>query len=194
MKTDEKTVFGDGEIVEGLRNRDQSALVRLSEKYGAFIYTVCFGLLGSAQDSEECKNETLFKMWNAIPPADPKDLKAFAASVARKTSVDRFRAEHRKKRIGQGLIYPLDDFAGSLADDRSVVDEAEAAELASILNAFLQTLSEKERVCFVQNVYFGSAPPQIAKKTGIPRSSVYALLKSVKERLKTKLNEEGYLT
>ena len=76
---------------------------------------------------------------------------------------------------------------------RSVSDELEAKELAAILNRFLSSLKDSEQICFVKRYYFNIPVNEISREMRIPRSTVYAMLDSIKTRLKILLKEEGYL-
>ena len=66
--------------------------------YGAYIRKIAGNILGSREDTEECVNEALFRVWNTIPPKRPKTLSAYLALITREVSIDAFRKSHRKKR------------------------------------------------------------------------------------------------
>ncbi len=187
------TDMDDNEIICLYFNRDEKAVTETENKYGAFIFYVCFGILRQRQDSEECVNTVYKKLWDCIPPEKPDDLKAFIARLARTTAIDQKRTDGRYKR-GKGLTDALDDYADILSDGDSVTDEVFANELAAILNEFLRSLPEKERVCFVQRYYFNRTVPEIVRQTHIPRSTVYMILEKVKTELYEKLSKEGYLS
>ena len=183
----------DSEIIAMFQNRDEKAITATEKKYGSFIYSVCDRILHQKQDSEECVNTVYKKLWDTIPPEKPNDLKAYIARLARTTATDMFRTNNRYKR-GAGTVDPLDDYADILTSDYSVIDEVCANELSDLLNGFLTTLSGKDRVCFVKRYYFGCSVDEIVKQTKIPRSTVYMILEKVKNELKTKLSEEGYIS
>ena len=62
----------DKRILLMLNNRDEQALAVIAEQYGALCRTVARDILGSEQDAEECLNDALLQIWNAIPPAQPE--------------------------------------------------------------------------------------------------------------------------
>lgn len=182
----------DNNIVVLYLNRDEKAIRETENKYKAFIFSICNGILRQTQDSEECVNTVYKKLWDSIPPEKPKDFKAFIARLARTTAIDYFRTNNRKKR-NAGIVDSLDDYADFLASDYSVTDEIYANELAAFLNKFLQRLPKRERVCFVKRYYFNCTVDEIVKQTHIPRSTVYMVLDKIKKEIKEKLLEEGYL-
>lgn len=183
----------DGEIIAMFENRNEEAIRATENKYKAFIFSVCDGILRQKQDSEECVNTVYKKLWDTIPPEHPDDLKAYIARLSRTTATDVLRTNGRYKR-GAGIVDPLDDYADLLVSDRSVIDEVCANELSKLLDGFLGALPEKERVCFVKRYYFGCSVGEIVKQTKIPRTTVYAILEKVKNGLKAKLSEEGYIS
>ncbi|MBO4563022.1 MAG: sigma-70 family RNA polymerase sigma factor [Clostridia bacterium] len=181
----------DNDIIELFFARDEDALRLTAKRYGRFVYSVCYRILRQRQDSEECRNTTYYKAWDAIPPERPRCYQAFLARIARATAIDRLRERTRQKRSG-GFLSSLDDLSDMLADGGSAADEAEAHELASILNGFLSRLDEKKQICFIKRYYFNSPVSAVSREMGVPRSTVYSMLAAVKAELKEHLNKEGY--
>ncbi len=182
----------DNTIIDLFWERNEAALELTAKHYGRFVFLVCYNILRQKQDSEECQSTTYMKTWDRIPPERPKSLKAFLARVARATSIDHLRGKTRLKR-NRGFVESLDDYSEFLSDDCSVSDELEAKELAAILNRFLSSLKDSEQICFVKRYYFNIPVNEISREMRIPRSTVYAMLDSIKTRLKILLKEEGYL-
>lgn len=58
----------DERIIELFWSRDEGAVPAAQEKYGAYCRAVALGILGDARDAEECVNDALYLLWNAIPP------------------------------------------------------------------------------------------------------------------------------
>ena len=114
----------DNDIVSLYFNRDEKAILETEKKYKNFIFSICNGILRQEQDTDECVNVCYMKIWKSIPPAKPRDLKAFIARIARTTAMDRYRSNNRQKR-GASAIDTLDDYAEFLemASDRLKEDE-----------------------------------------------------------------------
>ena len=66
----------DEKIIQMLFERDEDALRGVEQKYGAFCRTVAANILSLREDREECLNDLLLALWNAIPPERPQCLKA----------------------------------------------------------------------------------------------------------------------
>lgn len=61
-------IFSDRQIVTLYLERNEQAISESDRKYGRYFLTVAQNILSSKPDSEECKNDTYLRAWNAIPP------------------------------------------------------------------------------------------------------------------------------
>ena len=59
--------MNDKQIVDLFWQRSESAISETAGKYGKYCYTIAFNILESAQDSEECVNDTWLSAWNSMP-------------------------------------------------------------------------------------------------------------------------------
>lgn len=62
----------DSRITNLLFSNDERGLDEVRKKYGSLIGRICGSVLRSREDAEECVNDTLMAVWNAIPPERPK--------------------------------------------------------------------------------------------------------------------------
>ena len=82
----------DGSIVDLYLARDETAIARTSEKYGAALRTLANRILDDEPASEECENDTYLETWNRIPPHEPRDyFFPFLGRIARHLAIDRCR-------------------------------------------------------------------------------------------------------
>ncbi|MBQ9907540.1 MAG: hypothetical protein IJM46_12320 [Oscillospiraceae bacterium] len=68
--------LSDTELLGLFRQRDQAALAGTQQKYGRLCRSIARNILGSSEDAEECMNDTLLKLWETIPPEQPRSLAA----------------------------------------------------------------------------------------------------------------------
>ena len=61
--------------------RNEAALTETASKYGRYLHSIAFGILASAEDAEECVNDTYIDAWNAMPPHRPALLSTFLESL-----------------------------------------------------------------------------------------------------------------
>ena len=76
-----------------------------------------------------------------------------------------------------------------IADQKTVEDEIEARELARIIEAFLDTLTAKERVIFMRRYAYADTYADIAKRVGISEKNVSVRLTLIRQKMKQYLIE-----
>ena len=176
------------DILEMLERRDERALEILRQSYGTYCHSIVIRLLGDEQEADEALNDLWMQIWNAIPPARPRHLKAYLAQTARNIAINRIRHEKTAKRSGATVL--LDELADCIPD-RSWEDRAYAGELREALNGFLGKLPEEDRKIFVRRYWFGETVPEIARAFRSSESRIKSLLHRLRKRLRKYLEQEG---
>ena len=98
----------DKEIISLFFSRDQQALSEVSQKYGAYCYSLAFNIVSQHEDAEECVNDTWLGAWNSIPPKKPDILKYFLAKITRGKAIDRLKKYHAQKRGADEVAVAMD--------------------------------------------------------------------------------------
>ena len=88
----------DDAILGLLFERDESALQEIQTAYGKLCYRLANDILNNREDSEECVNDMLLKVWSTIPPKRPDSLIAYIITIIRNTAVNRYLAAKTQKR------------------------------------------------------------------------------------------------
>jgi RNA polymerase sigma-70 factor (ECF subfamily) len=73
----------DEAIITMLENRDEAALHTIERQYGGAGRNIAAQILGSEQDAQEVFQDTLLRLWNAIPPEHPDNLFAYLCAKRR---------------------------------------------------------------------------------------------------------------
>ena len=183
----------DATVIALYESRDERALSLTQQEYGGCCYTVAYNILGSAQDAEECVNDTLMKLWNAIPPAKPDSLYAYAAATARNLAKNRYKQKHVQKRGGSEADIALDELSVLPIAPDNVEAESDARAMQEALNRFLETLSADHRKIFVQRYWYFMPVDDISNELGITKSKVTVTLMRTRTKLKNYLEKEGFL-
>ena len=71
---------------------------------------IAFNILGSNEDAEECVNDVLLALWNAIPPDIPADFGAYIGRAVRNRSLEILRASSTQKRGGGVTVLGEEQF------------------------------------------------------------------------------------
>lgn len=176
------------DIIELLERRDEKALELLRFYYGDYCRAILLRLLGSREETEEALSDVWLQIWNAIPPARPRHLKAYLAQTARNTAINRIRRDQTAMRSGTTVL--LDELADCLPD-KSWEDREQANAIRDALNGFLHELPREERVIFIRRYWFGETVPELARAFHYSESKVTSLLHRLRKRLKNHLEQEG---
>ncbi len=183
----------DKSIIELLWERSKEAVDALSRKYGGYCYSIAYNILSSREDSEECVNDTYFKVWNVIPPNRPQNFPGFLGKLVRSLALDRVRLRTRKKRGGGQYEAVLSELEETLSSNESVERHIEDEEIAAALNRFIAALDEESRTVFVMRYFGFYSIEAVGKKIGGNENRVQYLLRKTRTALKKFLEKEELL-
>ena len=181
----------DGEIVELFFRRSEDAIRQADRKYGAALRAMAFRILGDRQDADECVSDGWLGAWNAIPPARPDPLRPYLCKIVRNLSLKLRRSRLAAKR-NSSYDLAMEELDGCLADSRTVEGEIESRELARIIQDFLDTLSQENRVIFMRRYWFGDPYAQIARQVGLTETNASVRLTRIRRALKDYLTEREF--
>ena len=182
----------DEQIIALYFAREETAISETSRKYGCYLLTIAKNILINSEDSEECVNDTYYKAWNAMPPTQPRVLRAFLAKITRRTAFDRYDEVNRLKRIPPERMVSLSDFEEMIPDALTPERELEARALGCVISAYLETISNRRLYIFLSRFFYVMPIANIAEKLGCSQSTVHKELATMKQELRQKLRQEGY--
>ncbi len=182
----------DNNIISLYRARDESAITKTAEKYGAYCFAIAQNILANPEDSEECVSDTWLKTWNLIPPEMPKCLRAFLGKITRSLAFDKYREKTSAKRGGGETESALHELSEVLSDTDDTEHTYEIKLLGEAIDRFLATLPRRERDIFLCRYYFLYPIGEIAEKQGLRENYTRNLISRTKKKLKTFLEKEGF--
>ena len=193
MKKEEQVPahLSDDEIVDLYWARDEKAIVATDKKYGKYLYTIAYNIVHDDMDCEECLNDTYLGTWNRIPPTRPTVFHVFLSKIMRNIAIDRYRQKTAARRVPSELIVSLDELNDCIAYNPSIEDEYAASEIARVMNAYLESLSEREQLVFVCRYYYSDYISDIARMLHVSESTVRRELEKIRMGLKDDLRKEG---
>ena len=180
----------DEMIVELFWQRNESAITETESKYQSYLSKIAFNILADIEDAKEMVNETLLRAWRSIPPQKPNLLKTYLGKITRELSIDRYRREHRKKRVASEFTVSLDELGDIVSDDGE--GEFDQKLLGEAIDKYLQTVSYEARTAFVQRYYFSDTIREIAARQDATESKIKSMLFRTRAGLKEFLEKEGY--
>lgn len=181
----------DGAIVELYWQRNERAITASDEKYGGLCRSLSQNILDSAQDAEECVNDTWLRAWNAMPPQRPGILSAFFGKLTRNLSLDRWRYNRAAKRGGPQVETALEELGECLPAPGRPEDHLEERETADLISRFLREQPQLDRVLFLRRYWYLDSVAALAERFSMNENTVKSRLHRTRLRLKEVLLREG---
>ncbi|GHB05566.1 RNA polymerase sigma-70 factor [Streptomyces chryseus] len=125
------------------------------------LFTVAYGMLGSAADAEDVLQETWMR-WAGVAPDTVRDQRAYLVRITTREALIRLSTLRRRKEsyVGPWLPEPLLT-TPDVAED---IELADSISMAMLL--VLETLTPNERAVFVLREVFDLAYEEIAEAVG----------------------------
>lgn len=175
----------DKDIMHLLFERSETVIAEIESRYKKQCMRVARNILHNEQDAEECFNDALLKLWNTVPPNEPRSLFAYLSVITRNIALDRYRYLSADKRGETALVFE------ELENCISNSDYFEENELAEILNDFLNDEETENRKIFLLRYYEGNSICLISQMLSLPQASVKMRLSRMRKRLKKQLVKKG---
>lgn len=177
----------DARIISLFGERNEEALAEVERFFGRLCRSVAGNIIGG-DAADECVNDAMLKLWNAIPPAKPHSLRSYAVMLTRSIAINRYHAEKAAKR-GGGNTVALDELGDALYSSvgSEPEEEAGASELSRAINEFLASQSPLDRSIFVRRYWFCDSIETISALTGLSGGNISVKLHRLRSRLKKSL-------
>lgn len=182
----------DGAIVDLFLRRDEAAIAQTSEKYGARLRQLAFGITQDRSCAEECENDAYLQAWNSIPPHEPRTyLYAFLARITRHIALNCCRDRGRLKRSAF-LCELNEELTPCLPAMPGPEQSLALAQLGEDISRFLHTLSREQRLLFVRRYWYMDSIAELAARLDISSGKVKTSLHRSRLALRAYLEKEGY--
>lgn len=180
----------DRKIIELFFERSEQAIIELSNKYGSVCSKVAYNILGNRQDTEECVNDAYLGMWNSIPPQNPNPLLSYVCRIVRNLAIKKY---HTNTALKRKSVYDvaLDELENCFPSSISVEDEFNAIEIARVIDEFLETLEQENRIMFVRRYWHSDSIEDLAKLFHTSNHNISVRLFRTREKLKKYLLKKG---
>ncbi len=170
----------DGELMQQIRQGEQSALMFLYARYGNAVYGLALHILHDTGLAEEVTQDTFLKVWNQADrwDADKGKLSSWLLTVARHTAIDRYRKLQR--RLPPGIAW--EDAETSLGQT-AVVDTQQWAD-GQLLARLLSQLPNEQAHLIQLAFYQGMSHSELAESLRLPLGTVKTRLRLGLQKLK----------
>ena len=162
-------------LIRSIAIGDQVALHSLYERTHRIVFTLIARITKNRETAEELTVDVFYDVWRKASSYDPANgsVVGWIMNQARSRAIDRFRFEHRKKRVKSYGETPLQT---SASHDPHQVCELE--EQGRLLRAALELLTPEERRA-IETAFFGeSTYDEVAARLNQPVGTIKTRIRS----------------
>src|SRR3989475_4937963 len=173
-------------LVQSIAAGDQLALHSLYEQTHRIVFTLIVRITNNRETAEEVTLDVFHDVWRRALTYDPADgsVVGWIMNQARSRAIDRFRFEHRKKRVNSYVDNPLPTTAGNDPQQASQLEEQ-----SRVLRNALKVLTPEERR-FIETAFFSELTyHEVATKLNQPLGTVKTRIRSGLGKLRHALAE-----
>ena len=179
----------DSKLIELYFARNEDAIRHTDDTYGRRLFYLAERIVQNDQDAEESVSDTYLKAWNSIPPHRPKYFFAYLAKICKNFALDKLDWKSAAKRKAE--VVSLTQEMETCIPDSARSYDVDRKELGMILDAFLRTLTQENRMVFMRRYWYMDTIAEIAVRYGISESAVQMRLNRTRRRLQNYLEMEG---
>lgn len=129
---------------------------------------------------EECVSDAYWRVWNSVPPQQPRSLKCYLGRIVRNLSLNRYDYRHAEKRSGefQLLLSEVEEWLPDAAGEAAF----EEGEILTAIREYLIALPEGERALFVRRYWHTESIAALAERFGLSQGRVTRVLFRLRRR------------
>ncbi|MGL4451192.1 MAG: sigma-70 family RNA polymerase sigma factor [Sarcina sp.] len=172
----------DKNYIEAMKEGDLESLSCVIDLYSNLAFKVSYKVLRNRELSNECVNETFFKVWSNVKKfnKDEKSFKNWICTIAKYTAIDILRKEKKHDEN----IY-IEDILTDISDKQ------ENIETSLDLKEAIEELEELDRTIFIRKFYNEEKIRDIAQDLDMSENAVYLRIMRGKKVLANKLKEDN---
>lgn len=173
----------DLEIIQRVRNGDDSAFAALIRKYEQRVAATVIGMLGHGPEAEDTGQEVFIRFYKALPKFRGE---SSVATYLTRIAINLALTTLRRRKMRQLLFSGLDKKQENVLDPKSFLT---AIEHRDAVHALLQKLPVKFRAVLVLRLLDDCSVDETAEILGIPAGTVLSRLARGLEKARKVLQE-----
>lgn len=181
----------DEKLIMLYQSRSEIAISETKRKYGRLIFSVAYELLKNDFDAEECENDTYLGLWKSIPPAEPKNFKAFCLKITRNLAMKKLDYYRAKKRDCVKTV-SYEKVLQEVGELELFLPDVKESDLSQCIDDFLGTLDKKKRKVFLLRYWYVMSIKEIMDECKMSKSQVETILFRTRKQLKSWLIERKF--
>lgn len=190
--------YSDDELIELLKSDPNRAMITIIERYGKMISLMIMKVYDKKEHREtieDLKMETLEAIWENRGESQPTNLEAYLCGVAVKHAYHHLRDEKRRK-AGVDEV-SLEEYPEAVMETpgRGYGDPEEEIIMEATLRTvweFFDTISETEKMIYLDRYVDGQSIEETAAKYGTTKSNITTICNRVKRKLEKYMKEKEF--
>ena len=168
IPTKESLEPDDRQLVETIRRGDDSAFEQLVRRKTSKVYSLCYRIIGNAEDAKDISQLVFIKLWENLEKYDPKfAFDTWLYRMVTNVAIDFLRnKQSRDNAVNSNLRLVKTSFDA----EQGVV--VQRKEVENVFNEIATVLSPKQKTIFVMNQMDDMPSSEIAKVLGCRESTV----------------------
>lgn len=173
----------DAELLDRMRDGDESALEALYARYGGLVYTLVLRIVGDPELAREVLQDTFLRSWDGREAYDPERGRVpwWLMGIARNRAIDLLRSRSHQARLRE-----QEPLARGAHEPRAP-DTQEVLLVRRVVGDALRGLSTVQREAIELAYYAGLTQAEIARKLGQPLGTVKSRTREAMDRLRQAL-------
>ena len=187
----------DHKLILRCQNNDRAAFDTLFEKYEAYLYRICLGIVSNREEALDVMQEVFIKIYRSIGEFERgRPFLPWLRRIAVNTALNFVRTRERQQSAGPVLLSE----AGEAVNLTNCLPAPDNTEEAALLGDFQDTLEKaleelpvQYRSALLLRYLDDLSYDEIANTLGQPLGTVKNSIFRARRLLKTKLQSCGYL-
>lgn len=173
-------------LYQKLRQKDQSSLESLYDRYEKLVYSFAYRMTGGTSLSEDIVQEVFMKLWYGKSEYDPGKGKfaSWLLTVTRYTAIDYLRKAKKEDTL------EMEERDSLQADEKLIEDEILWQEEKALIHRMINKLSEEQQKIIHLFYFKGLSQQQISDSCNIPLGTVKGRIRLALNHLKNQLEGE----
>jgi RNA polymerase sigma-70 factor, ECF subfamily len=170
------------ELLERCKQGDEMAWNELVQATHREVYTLCFRILGNAEDAADATQDAYLKVWRGLGGFRGDALfSTWLYRVSTNAALSKRRSRQRRR---SHEIEPADDALAQIASNASVEDAAGARVEVRVLEKALASLPEMYREAVVLRDVYGLSIGEIARQLKVSETAAKVRVHRGRKRLR----------
>jgi len=161
----------DRELLEGIRDRDETALDELIARKAGPLIQLAYRVVGDREEARDIVQVALFRVWESIDRFDPRwSPNTWIYRIVNNLAIDHLRSRRSRERQVEPVRQHLRQVAQGRSQNR--LANLDGTEVAGIFRELAGELTDKQRSVFILRELEGLSSREVAEIVDCRESTV----------------------